>query len=630
MNNTFKHKDKTYEIRKTGVEYIKKNSKNCIGHENNQKFISIDTALAKGLILEINPTTEAIPFPKENFTAVDSGTASSGILYNSEAVKELLKEEPIEIANIRPKDSIYFMPVDQIRAQVFLAHGLIYPTIYDKSSHASNFNDYQTQTPNDLTLFDKPQLLYRGQLLLKILVFPEEVNGAKKTVGKIQIAHPLPISRLVGIEVPESIGSLERYIDGWIKPDVPVVRHLFTSTKFLAENFEKEKKLILNEEMTDSEFNAEVLKSISKYDRYLGIMAFLRNTDRYFSEKTGLYADYPDVFISLCERILDKAESTTSPLTKSDALLLTLLDIDSNPTPFAQETLTLIESNEPFIEKEKAKSIALEIYKTSDKKEFLATTFDTLFNSNDYRTAIRHLQSLDVPDEAAIISTLYKFSKRLSNDHLIVKERLHEDWSNIPRACLTLATLGGYYGYTAMHARETSIFSVHPLIDDLIEKKPPIKFHLETNYERQVIESLYKKAFFPGEKINDRSNSFSHICPLPYLKTSPVTPWGVSDTSYTIQDLKVYQYKVTLIGRIIQRLKSWKRDFIDEKTQVGQYLGLVLFDIADESESHKKNGKRVRTFRIAKSKVIDLIKNGTISFNAEVLDKALEVDVKAN
>ena len=117
------------------------------------------------------------------------------------------------------------------------------------------------------------------------LQFLEDCMGFFRREGLVQRA------RLVGIEIPTTAGDLNRFIDGWIKPDVPVPRHLFSiiATHSSADS----EKVDLGVQQRSVAPILEVAESISKFDRYLGVMAFLRNADRYFSQRTGHYADFP-------------------------------------------------------------------------------------------------------------------------------------------------------------------------------------------------------------------------------------------------------------------------------------------------------------------------------------------------
>ncbi len=612
---TFEKDGRFYKVLQADIK-LTRHKPPRIQRQGDSKCITFLEALQNGLICEVPPAEKIDLFP-------DPRQKDLGMIEEKSTIADPHQPKCLESPKTRSTgDNIYFMPVDPLRAQVFLAHGLIYPAVYDKAGLSGDFHDSQRLTPARLTLYAMPQPLHRDQLLLKILLHQDEIATAERNGDVLHLATPLPISRLAGIEVPPAAGGLDRYIDGWVKPDVPVPRHLFSSTAV---------PLSPDQENPNGDFppgdaqpNPDIAESIIRFDRYLGVMAFLRNAARYFSEKTGHYADYPAVFFLVCERMLNKPGLAPSGCPAPDPLLLALLGFDMEMTDTAKSVLSLANSQEPYIDKEKARNLAGEIYKaTTGKKEVLEEAFKALFSGN-YRSAISKLQGSDIPAEAAILAGLFKFSVRHSNDYRTVKQSLHDDWSNQSLVHLFLAALGAYYGYTALEAQETALYSVHPLICHLIEEHPEIKFHLNTYFERELIEAIYRRAFFPNAPLQDSSPLFSTVTKPP-ASPIPERPWGVSDATYTVQDLMVRQYQVTRIGRFIQRFKAWKRDFIDEKSRVGRYLMSECFFLADEYEVSRKAGKQTLRYRITKSKVIDLIMEGKIAVDP-VLEAALKED----
>jgi len=609
-----------YETLQDGIEHVAKNRSACIRTKNLSKCITIKQAIREGLIIQITAVKSGDLFKAEK---KDPGKKNLKPVVFDSIASEYLKIERVSSR----KENIYFMPVDKLRAQVYLAHGLIYPSVYDKAGLSNDFDDSQCQTPADLTLFETLQPLKSNQLLLKILLHPNEIKSAEQTGKILRLAIPLPISRLIGIGVPSSVGDINRYVDGWVKPDVPVPRYLFTTATAPSKSDQQEFRW---DSQRKSVKPIEGLsESISRFDRYLGIMALLRNARRYFSEKTGYYADYPDVFFSICERVLGKNGLAPSESQMPHPLLLSLLGIEAQTSQTVSSVLLLAQSQEPYIEKEIARSLANEIYNHAEDKETLAQAFKMLF-SGDYRSAIQILQRPSLPIEAAVLAGLYKFSGRQSNDQRTVKQRLHQDWSNMNQVRLVLAAIGSYHGYTSLDARETSLYSIHPLIRPYIENRPEIKFHLATNFERQLIEALYQRAFFPQDPLQDSSALYESFIAPKDRKTQRVASNLLVDSTYFVEDLIVYRYKVTLIGRIVMLLRSWKRDTIDENTEVGRYLMSQCISQADEYELSKKFGRQILRYRIAKNKVIDLIMEQKISINPRVLEVALEEDFKGN
>jgi hypothetical protein len=309
------------------------------------------------------------------------------------------------------------------------------------------------------------------------------------------------------------------------------------------------------------------------------------------------------------------------------SLLLALLDIELHDKPAMKTILEIVMSKDSFIDKEKARSSAMVIFESTEENETVARAFKMLFNG-DYKSAIQKLQDPELPNEAAILSGLFKFSGRKSNDHRNVKQRLQDDWTNLSRAGLFLSALGAYHGYTVLDAKETSIYSSHPLIRPLIEEHPDIKFHLKTKFERCLIEALYQRAFNSKEPLKKIEYLFEDISVPPAAPRPRASGLLVKDSTYTFDDIVVHQYQVTHIGRIVHLLRALKKNMIDENSEAGKYLMAQCFFFSDEYELSKRGGKQTLNYCISAEKVIDLISNAKITVNPHVLETALKEDLK--
>jgi len=520
--------------------------------------------------------------------------------------------------------SLFYMPVDQLRTQVFLAHGLIYPATWDKAIGSSDFDDIQRHFPTVLTLFTAPQPINKNQHLLGILLLAEEVKACRGTSAVLRYPLPLPISRLASIGISPEQGDLNRYIAGWIKPDVPVPRHLFSIAPSIAQGLDDAIEWITQEYDIQSK---EVENSISKFDRYMGLVAFLRNADRYFSVKTGCYADYPEEYFCLCAAITGDASCNPHKHCHADTLLLSLLDREDRLSEVIKEIRSLVIAYDAFIEKDRARTLAMEIYKTTGEQEEVGQAFKSLF-SGDYRSAIQVLRHAKFPYEARVLAALFKYSSRQSNDHRNVKQRIHEDWLNSRQIVPILGTLGAYYGYTALDAKETGLYAVHPLLKPLVEQNPEIKFHLQTLFELQLIESLYQWAFY--QRVPDKYMlSLYDKLPISAVPIALGTPGRlINDHSYRAHDLFVRRFEISTIGKIIHYIKHMKADAVDERSELGRCLLAQCFFLADEFELSRKRGQDILHFRISKDRLADIIESGQITVNTRIIDIAIEEDSK--
>jgi len=614
-----------YEVLQDGVDFIEK-QKSCIRPQGEKRCIDIEKALKLNLIRKIGRPSDSAKMDIGTLLPLSYVAKETNVEELDCKCKEITEHLPTydSLAKFVARDeNTFYMPVDELRAQVFLAHGLIYPAVYDKAVSASNFNDIQRDFPTALTLFRKPYPIKKKQLLLKLLLQPDEVEEAHRLSGGLQLSVPLPISRLTGIGISSEEGELPRYVAGWIKPDVPVPSHLFAVTQadYMEENI---LPAILHEHSIQI---LEINDSIRKFDRYMGLIAFLRNAGRYFSRFTGYYSDYPEAFFSLYDEILRNQEVYPTKQFGTTAFLMALMDQEAQLSSVATNVLSLVTAADAYIEKERARLLAKEIYIMADENEEIGKAFHTLF-SGDYRSAIRLLQQPEFPLEARILAVLFKFSSRQSNDHRTIKQRLHEDWAKPEQVIPVLGTMGAYYGYTALDAKETSLYSVHPLLKTLVEQNPEIKFHLHTSFERQLIETLYQRAFFHRVPDNTKTKLYEKV-PTTTISTAPSPPGDlVKDQSYRIHDLFVRRYKVTTIGTIIQYIRDLKADYVDERTELGRYLLSHCFFLADEFEISRKSGKDILRFRITKNRLETLLIDRRINVNYSVIKTAIEEDIK--
>lgn len=528
-------------------------------------------------------------------------------------------------ADTPPGWTAWFMPVHQLRAQVFLAHGLLYPSAYDDAGLSGDFDDIQRQDPGRLTLFASPVPTRKHQIQLRVLLRQEDDLITSHGGQLASVSTPLPVSRLTRIYVPESAGDIGRYLDGWLKPDVPVPRMLFSTQPDFPDAADFEPPYGKPSEPTNAQ---QVREAIQRYDRYLGVMAYMRNAERYLSSKTGKYADYPEAFLSLSRTILGVAAPPGAVRSPVPNIVRALLDEPGHVTHSEQLLLDLIASQPAYVDEAQARAIATDIFKNAGEDDKLARAFKSLLN-DDYRAAIKALQDARLPPAAAILAFLYKYSMRSSSDLLALKPRLHEDWDSTDMLLPALAFLGAYYGYTALPARETSLYSVHPLIKPWVDDTPHIKFHLDTHQERRLIEALYDRAFSPTSRHDTLPPpTVPTAQTIPPRSMAPESPL-LTRRTYTLDDLQATSYEVTGTGRVVQRLADLPVDSIDQKSQLGKCILFDCFPLASDRSWTVKGNKESLSFKISRRQLVDLVTQKKLSVSMSVLEAALDADMNA-
>lgn len=573
---------------------------------------------------------------KSAITSNDSGNLFNNNLIseqskNKSAVREGIKQlkgksrplkkiTPTTVNLIQPT---YYLPVSQLRAQVFLAHGLIYPAIYD-TSNAQAINDAQAHVPNGLELWKEQPPITKEELLLGVRLTTEELSTAVCQEDTIFLATPIPISRLVELAVPaKSSDDIAKYIRGWIEPDVPIPASLFTSAIHITETPTSSPLPITSSILLPSKNKDSVQHAIARYDRIMGMFAFMRNSARYHSGRLGLYADYPAQFFHLAGRLHNSLDLTQVPNVPTSPLLQAILEESTHTDPIINELRKLVMSSEVYVDKSMAKSLALAIQEASVKDVNIQEALKQLFEE-DYKASIRILQKDPVSEHSVLLAALFKFSDRQSNDHRNIKPTLHEDWSSVPPVASILGMLGAYYGYTSLDARESRLYSVDRRLSEQIEQRPPIKFYLESRFERELVEAIFQWAFNNKKLDSSMTVVFDSLHTKPAFRPESLDPSIWKDDSYNVSDIRVHNFKLTQLARCLQRIEELPYTTFDATTPLGQYLMHLCFFHADEYELSRKQRQEVMHYRISKQRLIELLAGEKVRVSLKVLTAAIE------
>jgi hypothetical protein len=615
-----------YEVLQAGLQYMAKNPKACIRPKDAGRCISLGDAIEQGLIRELTRTNVAFADSKPGqfpLTYGDEAPTDEGP--KAKRVTEPVPTYSVAIQTTPDVKSVFYLPVSQLRAQVFLAHGLLFPAAYDNAG-PSGINDAQAQVPDNLVLWKEQPPVSRSELAIAVRITEEEQADAEHQGDRLFFPAPLPISRVAQIVVPaESLADVDRYVRGWIEPDVPIPIGLFTSAKRVVEDSATARVALAPTKRSPARPDDEVRQAIAKYDRLLGLFAFMRNAARYHSSRLGIYVDYPSQFFHLVHRLSPGLDIRDVPKASVSPSLLALLENSTGSGGIGEQLQALLTTPGAYIDRKTAKPIADAILASSGRDSTLEKAFALLFN-DDYKAAVSLLQKEPVSEEAVLLAALYKFSDRQSNDYRNIKQTLHDDWSNVSLVATILGTLGAYYGYTALDARESRLYSLDRRLTDRVDARPSIKFCLETLFERELIEAVYQHAFF--HKALD-SKSCAVFAPL-NRTTAPRPPapdpayW--KDESYRVCDLWVRVYRLTPLARCLQRIEELPWQTIDETTALGQCLLHACFFYAEDYELSKKQGKETLKYRISKRRLLDLLVEEKIRVSVKMMAAALDED----
>jgi hypothetical protein len=613
-----------YEVLQAGLEYNAKKPKACIFPKGEKRAIAIAKALEQGFIRDLGPTDPSAigrADPQLDLTYVDR-------MQGKDANKKLHVNESGPRIETRKSSAVrvFHLPVSQLRAQLFLAHGLIYPANCDDGPSAT-MQDAQARVPHSLVLWQQQPPVSSNEIVFGLRLTEDEIADAEKQNDRIYISTPLPISRLVEIAVPAaSTEDVKTYMRGWIEPDVPVPAELFTPVaKVVPESVTSQTEIAPNSH-SPSAPNDDWRVAMIKFNQILGMFAYMRNAARYHSSRSGLYADYPTQCFRLASELFEILDVSQIPSVPASQCLLALIDEGVAASGVQAQLRALITTPGAYIDRKKASPIAADILESAHGSAELKKAFALLFD-DDYKAAIPLLQKEATPEEAVLLATLYKFSDRQSNDYRNIKQSLHEDWLNLPRMATALGVLGAYYGYTALDARESRLYALDRRVAEKVDPRPDIKFHLKNRFERELIEAIYQHAFY-NKKLDSRTSTlFDGLQDKTQPRPAAPQPIYWKDDSYQVGDLWVRAYRLTPLARCLQRIEALPCKNLDETSVLGQYLMHACFFHAEDFEISRKQGKEALRYRISKQRLLELLSDEKIRVNTKIVLAALDEDV---
>jgi hypothetical protein len=520
----------------------------------------------------------------------------------------------------------YYIQIEDKYLQSFLGKGLILPNRYYES-----FKEKSESNSDHLILLKKRPLSQKRKLILTVILHLDEIQNlaSQNQSNYVLYPMPLPISRLIKIEIPEDENDPEKYSTGWIYPDIPVPYHLFVAV----EKGEPQKKIDL--EIEDKQ-NKDFSKYIKRYNRCLGLLAFIKNVEYYFGNKTDKVSDYSEEFIRLANDLI-RGYNNGEP---SNPILLSILGLqikyevkDKNVykdvylSGSEKELMNIIQEDKQLNEKNATEIVKI-IIKEHNYNSALRNAFNKLFkNPDEYRKSVGVLRKDGISNSARIIAVLYKFLHKDTRGDRIIKEKLVDDWETSEKASPIMGCIGAYYGYQIFDKEEHN--SIIP--DWLRFQDIEIKFALRTCFERKLIEAVYQHVFNKEcdneeflKKLNQSLEMIeNNIQDLSKDKKRSDEFVEVSEEEKEHLNVKIYKKKNW--RKFVEKLDTIYVDYIDEKSELGKYLITICWQISDYTVT-KKNGDVFISYKINIEKIKQFIKQNKSSVNMSVLLAAVDAD----
>ena len=94
----------------------------------------------------------------------------------------------------------------------------------------------------------------------------------------------------------------------------------------------------------------------------------------------------------------------------------------------------------------------------------------------------------------------------------------------------------------------------------------------------------------------------------------------------TVDDLHNRKFEITLLGRVVEKLRKRRGAVVDERSHLGQYLMHYCLPFADDWGVGKKSGRENVGYQMPTDQVIKLLEEEKIRPSAKVMNAALEED----
>jgi hypothetical protein len=394
----------------------------------------------------------------------------------------------------------WFIPIHRASLQTYFARGLIYPVNCEERQNAkkNRERDILSRYPDSLVIFEGiPSVLPEDNILIEIVLTGTE----REDDSVFTLDVPLPLSRVNGLYFGQSAEKIDEICTGMsMYRDSLIPRSICHSLSELGDLPKVLSPLAIVDESssTASRSRAKYMSNIARYDRYLGMFAFMRTAGVYFTKSCKIYKQLPDFYRRLCSLLIDgiALENDLGQNDNMRSIANAMLSMEAGKSPLVEQVVDQILEGQPAEHSQLHKLAQSEYGRLKYTKDNpLGKPLNLFFQEGDYRTAAQTLADSTewLPFLMSIV--LAKFNKPDSDDVTNVKDWIEEDFKNPETAAVLLAMLGLYYGYLRLPAWE-DIPELSPNLDEKINSRQFIKFGTESPMDRLIVEAIYQRAFF--------------------------------------------------------------------------------------------------------------------------------------
>ncbi len=508
----------------------------------NPKGLATATALKKGIIKRIEdaPLFDQKPVPGHT---------------------EKVREERSTYSDAR-----YFIQLERGNLHTAYAFGLIYPVAMEHRDivrETTRARDPQTSCQEYLVVSEGFTRDAEDQhVLVEVLLTPKEAESLIPMGETRLLPSPVPVSRVKTV---------------WTLND-KVAKGIVASGKTFSDALFPASIIRIADDALVAAYDLPDLTGVPKnpripelsacknsFDHMLGMLAFMRNTDRYFTSSARYYCDVSRNYLpTLAQLATFESPTPFDDRQKHMGLFYTAFATGKPADPFY---LALSDAcvRTDAITRQQVTAILSAFCAKADAtlQDAAQRAFGDLFDDG-FRECLRTLLEKPKLSDLAYLAFLYRYRNRESNDKLALKQQFPSVISDPKKAELILAILGTYYGYGSL-PKDEEIAALDPSIASAVGALHPIKFSMEDPLDRLTVEAAFRRSFPSSEKTPNMQELAEFLSISAESDATPAASLArVRDESFQVMGTRVRRYVlideksdiISLIRQIYQRGRS--------------------------------------------------------------------------
>lgn len=543
-------------------------------------------------------------------------------------VRQEVAEPKVEYLIEKKVVSKTLIQINKSNLLTYFAHGLIFPNNLETREIVRDKNrvkDTQSLFPDYILLSDGCiDDLGEEQIFIDVQLTDSEKQQLIHSENVLYFPKPIPISRVNKILVYSNktkdniLSSIETF------PDTFIPRSLFQVYS----------PSTLNKITIDSNFKPispvktdELIASKSRFDKILGMLAFMKNTELYYANNSKIFSDYTNYYFLVLHLLNSEFEINDKAAIKDSTINVfnTLLQkASTHKGDLLEAMIKKIYNNEVF-DKNTVSDFFEYGQNFSISPQFIPVLQDAFRSLTDYGFADA-LKKLESPAELwsyYALAVLSKYNKKEASDKDALKkgfaERIKENYAEV-----ILALLGLYYGYASLPKHE-EINLTDNYFRTLTPKFQNIKFRLENNFDKQIIESVYQYCFNQQPDNSFFKELRSKNKPSTNLTEAPAgDDFIYKSNNFTYEDILVRKiHRTSKSDLLIEQINSHYGDSI----KLSSFISIYAFRFLIASNPFEIDTSTFPPFKINKEKLIRSLKASVVR-NPGLLEYCLSADKK--